>query len=578
MVQTANLGDGPDPKGGNTVKIIIVGGVAGGASAAARLRRLDEKAEIILFERGAYISFANCGLPYYIGGEITKKSALTLQTPASFRSRFNVDVRVNSEVVAVDTAAKTVTVHNGETGEDYTESYDKLLLSPGAAPLVPPMEGADNPRVFTLRNIPDTVKIRDYVEEEFPEEAVVVGGGYIGVEMAENLKKAGLKVTIVELADHVIAPLDGDMAAEVHRYLQDNGIRLLLGKAVQAIREEGGKLRLQLSEGQVDTDMVILSVGVRPDTALAKAAGLALNKRGAIVVDEHMQTSAPDVYAVGDAVEITDFVTGNKGYVPLAGPANKQGRIAADNMCGIPSAYKNTQGSSVLKIFDMTVAMTGVNERTAQAAGLDYDKVFTYSQSHASYYPGAHGMSIKTIYEKGTGKILGAQIVGYDGVDKRCDVLATAIRAGMTATDLTELELCYAPPFGSAKDPVNFIGYVIENTLTGKVKNFFWNDVEALPRDGSVTLLDVRTPTEREQGYIEGFIHIPLDELRQRVGELDQSKPVYIHCLSGLRSYIACCLLGGLGFDCYNLSGGWRLYEIVVNDRKASEHGCYDPR
>lgn len=560
------------------MKIIIVGGVAGGASAAARLRRLDEKAEIILFERGAYISFANCGLPYYIGGEITKKSALTLQTPASFRSRFNVDVRVNSEVVAVDTAAKTVTVHNGETGEDYTESYDKLLLSPGAAPLVPPMEGADNPRVFTLRNIPDTVKIRDYVEEEFPEEAVVVGGGYIGVEMAENLKKAGLKVTIVELADHVIAPLDGDMAAEVHRYLQDNGIRLLLGKAVQAIREEGGKLRLQLSEGQVDTDMVILSVGVRPDTALAKAAGLALNKRGAIVVDEHMQTSAPDVYAVGDAVEITDFVTGNKGYVPLAGPANKQGRIAADNMCGIPSAYKNTQGSSVLKIFDMTVAMTGVNERTAQAAGLDYDKVFTYSQSHASYYPGAHGMSIKTIYEKGTGKILGAQIVGYDGVDKRCDVLATAIRAGMTATDLTELELCYAPPFGSAKDPVNFIGYVIENTLTGKVKNFFWNDVEALPRDGSVTLLDVRTPTEREQGYIEGFIHIPLDELRQRVGELDQSKPVYIHCLSGLRSYIACCLLGGLGFDCYNLSGGWRLYEIVVNDRKASEHGCYDPR
>lgn len=560
------------------MKTIIVGGVAGGASAAARLRRLDEQAEIIIFERGEYISFANCGLPYYIGGEINKKSALTLQTPQSFRSRFNIDVRVNSEVTAVDTATKTVTVHNSETGEDYTESYDKLLLSPGAAPLVPPMEGADDPRVFTLRNIPDTVKIRDFVEEEFPENAVVVGGGYIGVEMAENLKKAGLNVTIVELADHVIAPLDGDMAAEVHRYLQDHGVNLMLGKAVQAIRNEGGKLCLQLSEGQVETDMVILSVGVRPDTALAKAAGLQLNKRGCIVVNEHMETSCPDVYAVGDAIEITDFVTGNKGYVPLAGPANKQGRIAADNICGIPSSYKNTQGSSVLKIFDMTVAMTGVNERTAQAAGLDYDKVYTYSKSHAAYYPGSHGISIKTIYEKGTGRILGAQLVGYDGVDKRCDVLATAIRAGMTATDLTELELCYAPPFGSAKDPVNFIGYVIENVLTGKVKNFFWSDVAALPRDGSVTLLDVRTPTEREKGHIDGFIHIPLEELRQRAGELDAGKPVYIHCFSGLRSYIACRMLGGMGFDCYNLSGGWRFYDFAANDHKAPEHGCYDPK
>ena len=440
------------------------------------------------------------------------------------------------------------------------------------------MEGADDPRVFTLRNIPDTVKIRDYVDEEFPETAVVVGGGYIGVEMAENLKKAGLDVTIVELADHVIAPLDGDMAAEVHRYLRDQGIHLLLGKAVQAIDGTGDKLNLRLSEGEVETDMVILSVGVRPDTALAKQAGLALNPKGAIIVNEHMETSAPDVYAVGDAIEITDFVTGNKGYVPLAGPANKQGRIAADNICGIPSSYKNTQGSSVLKIFDMTVAMTGVNERTAQAAGLHYDKVYTYSQSHASYYPGGHGISIKTIYEKETGRILGAQLVGYDGVDKRCDVLATAIRAGLNATDLTELELCYAPPFGSAKDPVNFVGYVIENTLTGKVKNFFWDDVAKLPRDGSVTLLDVRTPSEREAGHIEGFIHIPLDELRQRYTEIDPQKPVYIHCHSGLRSYLACRMLTGLGYDCYNLSGGWRFYELAANDRQTPEHGCYDPK
>lgn len=559
------------------MKVVIVGGVAGGASAAARLRRLDESAEIIMFERGEYISFANCGLPYYIGGEITKKSALTLQTPQSFNARFNVDVRVNSEVTSIDPKAKTVTVRSKDRGE-YTESYDKLILSPGAAPIRPPMEGADNARVFTLRNIPDTIKIREYVEEEFPESAVVVGGGYIGVEMAENLKNAGVAVTIVELADHVIAPLDYDMACDVHRYLKEKGVGLILKNGVQAIKEEGGKLKLTLSDGEIETDMVIMAVGVRPDTALAKDAGLELNKRGAIVVNEHMLTSDPDIYAVGDAVEVTDFVTGEKAYIPLAGPANKQGRIAADNICGIPTNYKNTLGSAVLKIFDMTVATTGVNERAAKAAGLDYDKVYTYSNSHASYYPGSTGMSIKTLYEKGTGKILGAQIVGFDGVDKRCDVLATAIRAGMTAKDLTELELCYAPPFGSAKDPVNFVGYVIENTLAGRVKNFFWDDVAKLPRDGSVTLLDVRTDLERENGqYIEGFIHIPVDELRARAGELDKSKPVYIHCRTGLRSYVACCMLAGMGFDCYNLSGGWRLYESILSETKSPEHGCYDP-
>ena len=559
------------------MKVVIVGGVAGGASAAARLRRLDESAEIIMFERGEYISFANCGLPYYIGGEITKKSALTLQTPQSFNARFNVDVRVNSEVTSIDHKAKTVTVRSKDRGE-YTESYDKLILSPGAAPIRPPMEGADNARVFTLRNIPDTIKIREYVEEEFPESAVVVGGGYIGVEMAENLKNAGVAVTIVELADHVIAPLDYDMACDVHRYLKEKGVGLILKNGVQAIKEEGGKLKLTLSDGEIETDMVIMAVGVRPDTALAKDAGLELNKRGAIVVNEHMLTSDPDIYAVGDAVEVTDFVTGEKAYIPLAGPANKQGRIAADNICGIPTTYKNTLGSAVLKIFDMTVATTGVNERAAKAAGLDYDKVYTYSNSHASYYPGSTGMSIKTLYEKGTGKILGAQIVGFDGVDKRCDVLATAIRAGMTAKDLTELELCYAPPFGSAKDPVNFVGYVIENTLAGRVKNFFWDDVAKLPRDGSVTLLDVRTDLERENGqYIEGFIHIPVDELRARAGELDKSKPVYIHCRTGLRSYVACCMLAGMGFDCYNLSGGWRLYESILSETKSPEHGCYDP-
>ncbi len=558
------------------MKVVIVGGVAGGASAAARLRRLDEKAQIILFERGEYISFANCGLPYYIGGEIKKKSALTLQTPESFRTRFGIDVRVNSEVTDVRPAEKTVVVRTKE-GEEYTETYDKLILSPGAAPIVPPLPGVQNPRVFTLRNIPDTERIRAYVEEEFPDSAVVIGGGYIGVEMAENLKKSGVETTIVELSDHLIAPLDFDMACEVHQYTRSQGLNLVLNNGVTAIEEKGGRLAVKLNQGELETDMVILSVGVRPDTALAEKAGLSRNQRGAIVVDSRMRTSDENIYAVGDAVEITDFVTKQKGYVPLAGPANRQGRIAADNVCGIPSQYKDTQGSSVLKLFDMTVAVTGVNERAAKAAGLDYDKMYTYNQSHASYYPGAHGISMKVLYEKKTGRLLGAQLVGYDGVDKRCDVLATAIRAGMTAFDLTELELCYAPPFGSAKDPVNYAGFAIENVLTGKVKTFHWHDVAALPRDGSVTLLDVRTPTERAGGAIEGFQGIPLDELRQRVGELDPGKPVYIHCHSGLRSYLACRILTGLGFDCWNLTGGSRFYSLVVKEQKAADHGCYDP-
>ncbi|MEF2793927.1 MAG: FAD-dependent oxidoreductase [Hydrogeniiclostridium sp.] len=557
------------------MKVVIVGGVAGGASAAARLRRLDEKAEIVMLERGPYISFANCGLPYYIGGEIKKKSALTLQTPQSFKSRFNVDVRVNSEVTAIHTAEKTVTVRTAE-GE-YEESYDKLILSPGAAPIVPPLPGVDNERVFTLRNIPDTEKIREYVEEEFPDSAVVIGGGYIGVEMAENLKKSGVETTIVELSDHLIAPLDYDMACEVHQYARSQGLNLVLNNGVTAIEEKGGKLCVKLSNGELETDMVILSVGVRPDTALAKDAGLALNARGAILTDAHMLTSNPDIYAVGDAVEITDFVTKQKGYIPLAGPANKQGRIAADNLCGIPSEYKQTQGSSVLKLFDMTIAMTGVNERTAKAAGLHYDRMYTYNQSHASYYPGGHGISMKVLYEKGTGRLLGAQLVGYDGVDKRCDVLAVAIRAGLTASDLTELELCYAPPFGSAKDPVNYAGYAIENVLTGKIKTFHWDEVASLPRDGSVTLLDVRTAAERANGCIDGFIGIPVDELREHISELDPKKPIYVHCQSGLRSYIACRILAGYGFDCYNLTGGWRFYNLVVNEKKAADHPCYEP-
>ncbi|MEM1484235.1 FAD-dependent oxidoreductase [Oscillospiraceae bacterium PP1C4] len=549
------------------MKVVIVGGVAGGASAAARLRRLDEKAEIIMFERGSYISYANCGLPYYVGGEITDKGALTLQTPESFHSRFQIDVRINSEVTAVNPASKSVTVKNLVNGNTYEETYDSLILSPGAEPIKPQIPGIDDKRIFTLRNIPDTYRIREYIEQEKPKTAVVVGGGYIGIEMAENLIKAGLSVTVVELADHVIGSLDYDMACDVHRYLKSKGVHLLLGNGVKAFHPKEKDVEVELTSGVLRADLVLLSVGVRPDSKLAKEAGLQLNTRGAIRVNTHMRTSNAHIYAVGDAVEITDFITGTAGFIPLAGPANKQGRIAADNICGYDSKYKDTQGSSVLKLFDMTVATTGINERAAQMAGLNYDKLFTYSASHATYYPGASNMSIKTIFEKETGRILGAQLVGFEGVDKRCDVLATAIRANMTAFDLTELELSYAPPFSSAKDPVNMIGFAIENLITDKVKQYHWYNVAELPSDGSVTLLDTRTSAEYARGHIDGTIHIPLDSLREHLDKLDKNKPVYVNCQSGLRSYIACRILSQNGFDCYNLSGGYRLYESVMADK-----------
>lgn len=559
------------------MKTLIIGGVAGGASAAARLRRLDEKAEIVILERGGYVSFANCGLPYYIGGEITDQSSLTLQTPQSFRSRFNVDVRVNSEATYIDPAARTVTVRNTITGESYQESYDRLILSPGAEPIRPPIPGADAEGVFTLRSIPDTMQIKAYMESRCPRSAVVVGGGYIGVEMAENLKQAGLDVTIIELADHLIAPLDFDMAADVHRYIKSKGVRLVLGNGVKSIAT-GGALTVTLDKGTLSADMLILSVGVRPDTALAASAGIRVNKRGAIMVDSFMRTNVEDIYAVGDAVEVTDFVTGSPAFIPLAGPANKQGRIAADNICGLERRYTGTQGSAVLKIFDMTVASTGINEKAVMAAGMEYDKTYIYSGSHASYYPGATNMSIKALWDKKTLRLLGAQIVGFDGVDKRMDVLAAAIRFGAKITDLTQLELCYAPPFGSAKDPVNMLGFVAENVISGKIKQFFWEDVAALPRDGSVTLLDVRTSTEVSRGKIDGFMHIPLDSLREHLDQIPREKPVYVHCHSGLRSYIACRILAGNGYDCYNLAGGWRLYESVIHEKTVPEYVCTECR
>ncbi|MBE6871640.1 MAG: CoA-disulfide reductase [Ruminococcaceae bacterium] len=554
------------------MKTIIIGGVAGGATAAARLRRLDEKAEIIVLERGEYVSFANCGLPYYIGGVITDREDLTLQTPQSFKARFNIDVRVLNEAVKITPDTKTVTVKNLHTGETYEETYDNLILSMGAEPIKPNIDGADGSNVFTLRNIPDTLKIRNYIDTAKPHSAVVIGGGYIGVEMAENLAQAGLKVAIVELADHLIAPLDFDMAADVHRYIKSKGIYLHLNNGVKAIN--GNTVILQ--NGEISADMIILSVGVRPETAIAKDCEIDLNQRGSIVVNNKMQTNIPDIYAVGDAVEVEDFITKKPAFIPLAGPANKQGRIAADNIAGYESTYTGTQGSAVLKLFDMTVATTGLNEKTAGLAGVDYDKTYTYSASHATYYPGAAQMSIKALWDKKTLKIIGAQIVGFDGVDKRMDVLATAIRFGAKITDLTTLELCYAPPFGSAKDPVNMLGFVAENIVSGKLKQFFWHDVENLPRDGSVFLLDTRTPFEVMRGKIDGFVNIPLDSLRQRINEIPKDRPVYVHCHSGLRSYLACRILTGNGYDCYNLAGGWRLYESVINERTVPEYSCKD--
>lgn len=556
------------------MKTIIVGGVAGGASAAARLRRLDETAEIVILERGEYISFANCGLPYYIGGAIKDKNALTLQTPESFKERFNIDVRTLNTAQAIDPVNKTVSVKDMRNGAVYEESYDKLILSPGAKPVKPAIKGADGDNVFTLRNIPDTFKIKKYIDVKKPKSAVVVGGGYIGVEMAENLYEAGVRVSIVELADHLIAPIDFDMAADVHRYIKDKGIRIYLNNGVKEIN--GSKIILQ--NGEITADMIIMSVGVRPETDIAQTCGIDLNARGSILVNSRMQTNIPDIYAVGDAVEVQNFITKSPAFIPLAGPANKQGRIAADNICGIGSEYNGTQGSSVLKLFDMTVAATGLNEKSAAAADIDYDKTYIYTAPHASYYPGGTNMSIKALWDKNSLKLLGAQIVGFDGVDKRMDVIAAAIRFGAKITDLTELELCYAPPFSSAKDPVNMLGFVGENIVNNKVKQFFWHDVEKLPCDGSATLLDVRTKTEVSRGKIKGFINIPLDSLRQHLDKIPKDKPVYVHCHSGLRSYIACRILNGYGYDCYNLAGGWRLYESVINERSVPEYICTECR
>ena len=554
------------------MKVVIIGGVAGGATAAARLRRLKETAEIVVFERSGYVSYANCGLPYYIGGVIEEPEALTLQTPESFFARFRVDMRVRHEVTAIHPDKKTVSVKALETGEEYKEHYDKLILSPGASPIQPRLPGVGIEKVFTLRTVEDTFRMKDYINAHHPKSVVLAGGGFISLELAENLRELEIEVTIVQRPKQLMNPFDPDMAAFIHGEARRHGIRLALGHTVEGFAERSGGVDVLLKDADpLHADMVVLAIGVTPDTVLAKEAGLELGLKGSIVVNDRMETSVPDIYAVGDAVQVKHSVTGQDAVISLAGPANKQGRIAADNICGGDSRYLGSQGSSVIKVFDLTAASTGVNETSAKKAGLDVDTVILSPMSHAGYYPGGKLMTMKVVFEMGTYRLLGAQIVGYEGVDKRIDVLAAVIHAGLTAIQLKDLDLAYAPPYSSAKDPVNMAGFMVENLSKGIVKQFHVEDVKALPRDGSVTLLDVRTPQEYANGHIEGFCSIPVDELRERLNEIEAGKPVYVICQSGLRSYIACRILAGHGYEAYNFSGGFRFYSAVVNDRRLIE-------
>ncbi len=554
------------------MKVVIIGGVAGGATAAARLRRLDEAAEIVVFERSGYVSYANCGLPYYIGGAIEEPEALTLQTPESFFARFRVDMRVRHEVTAIHPEKKTVSVKALETGEEFEERYDKLILSPGARPTQPRLPGVGIGKVFTLRTVEDTFRIKDYINAHHPKSAVLAGGGFIGLELAENLRELGMEAAIVQRPKQLMTPFDPDMAAFIHGEARRHGIRLALGHTVEGFAERDGGVDVLLKDAApLHADMVVLAIGVTPDTVLAKEAGLELGLKGSIVVNDRMETSVPDIYAVGDAVQVKHSVTGQDAVISLAGPANKQGRIAADNICGGDSRYPGSQGSSVIKVFDLTAASTGVSETNAKKAGLEVDTVILSPMSHAGYYPGGKLMTMKVVFEKETYRLLGAQIVGYEGVDKRIDVLATAIRAGLTAIQLKDLDLAYAPPYSSAKDPVNMAGFMVENLAGGVVKQFHLEDVNALPHDGSVTLLDTRTPQEYEGGHIEGFRNIPVDELRDRLDEVERGKSVYVICQSGLRSYIACRILAGHGYEAYNFAGGFRFYDAVTNDRRLME-------
>ncbi len=563
-------------------KIVIIGGVAGGASAAARARRLSEDAEIIMFERGPYVSFANCGLPYHIGGDIKERSNLLLQTPESFLARFNVDVRTMNEVLRINRAAKTITVRNLLDQSEYDENYDFLLLSPGAGPVIPPIPGIQNPLTHSLRNIPDMDKIIQTLQMNKPEHATVVGGGFIGLEMMEAFHHLGIKTTLIEMADQVMTPVDREMAGFAHAEIRAKGIDLRLGAALKSVEyrpaatlpsaESGESLEHKHVEGELDlllsngdtltTDILIMAIGVRPETKLAAEAGLQLGELGGIWVNEQMQTSDPAIYAVGDAVEEKDFVTGKQTLVPLAGPANRQGRMAADNMLGRNESYQGTQGTAICKIFDLAVASTDKNEKQLKREGIAYEKVYVHTASHASYYPGAEVVSFKMLFDPQTGKIFGAQAVGKDGIDKRIDVMAVAQRAGMTVEQLQHLELTYAPPFGSAKDVINQAAFVATNLIKGDAKAIHFDEIDNLTDEQ--VLLDVRNPMElQNMGYLPGAINIPVDQLRQHMNELPKDKEIVIYCQVGLRGNVAYRQLVNNGFKARNLIGGYRTYKFA---------------
>ena len=544
---------------------LIIGGVAGGATVAARLRRMDEKANIILFERGKYVSYANCGLPYYIGDTINNREKLFVQTAKGFTDRFRIDIRTEQEVTAIRPDKKEVEIKNLSTGETYTETYDKLVLSPGAEPLRPGIEGIGSKKIFTLRNVPDTDTIKNYVNTENPKRAIVVGGGFIGLEMAENLHDLGIQVDVVEMANQVMAPLDFSMAAIVHRQLTDKGVGLHLEDGVSRFEEKDGGVTVHLRSGkQIATDMVLLSIGVRPETKLAKDAGLAIGERGGITVNDYMQTSDADIYALGDAVEVRHLVTGQPALIPLAGPANKQGRIVADNIVfGNKEKYPGSIGTSIAKVFDLTVATAGANAKLLQRNNIPYISSYTHGASHAGYYPGAVPLSIKILFAPENGKLLGAQIVGFNGVDKRIEMLAQVIQRGGTVHDLTELEHAYAPPYSSAKDPVNMAGFVAENILNKKSRIIQWRELAELPAD--TIRIDVRTHDEYKLGTIPGFINIPVDELREHLDELPKEKPIVVTCAVGLRGYLAYRILVQNGFKhVRNLSGGYKTWSVAT--------------
>lgn len=540
-------------------KIIIVGGVAGGASAAARFRRLDETSTIIMIERGEHISFANCGLPYYIGETIKDRGKLMVQTVEGMNKRFNLDIRNFSEVMSIQREVKTVEIRSMSTGEIYTESYDYLILSPGAKPIIPNISGLNEAdHVFTLRNIPDTDRIKQYVDTSKPAEAVVVGGGFIGLEMAENLAERGIKVTLIEMANQVMAPLDYEMASIMHAHLKEKGISLILEDRVKSLADQGKTIELS-SGTKMSTDMIILSIGVQPENRLALNAGLEIGERGGIKVNEFMQTMDECIYAIGDAVMVSDYIHQNPAMIPLAGPANRQGRLVADHIYGKNVAYKGTLGTSIAKVFDLTAAATGSNEKKLKQLGLPYQAVHIHPVSHAGYYPGAYPISLKLLFNPSNGRIYGAQAVGKDGVDKRIDVIATAIKGNLDVYDLTEIELSYAPPYSSAKDPVNYAGYVASNMIDGTVQTVQWYEIDRIMDNGG-TLIDVRDPQERLAGYIMGSINIPLNELRERLDELPKNETLYVTCQVGLRGYLASRILTEHGFHAKNLDGGWKTY------------------